>query len=260
MLKSVYLSIKLLKVSNLFKVMIGLLFTLGLINRLRGTYGWFSKVAGVLYGLTIYFIYDWNLLYSSIMLKVFYNFYVFTLFLYSFFGSFFTADYFIIPVDYLFFSSVTVPLLGAIGYVIGEMPGWGLWVGTLTEKAKNFFYLSYEREGGWYTGIQRLAEYLIPPTDANWIKHCTLALFFRGTWWWAFTLIPLLMLDYNIYLFLSEVILLAILFPVACYLGDYTSKKFSIAMMTGGWEHQEVIYGAMQVVVLTSSAFIQYNI
>ena len=100
-----------------------------------------------------------------------------------------------------------------------------------------------------YTGIQRLAEYLIPPTDANWIKHCTLALFFRGTWWWAFTLIPLLMLDYNIYLFLSEVILLAILFPVACYLCDYTSTKFNIAMMTGGWELQEGFYGVLQDLV-----------
>jgi len=111
---------------------------------------------------------------------------------------------------------IAVSILCFLGYLIGEMSGWGLWVGTLTNKLIDTWYLHTEREGGWYTGIQRLTEYLIEPTKENWIDHCRLALFLRGVWWASWMLLPLLLVDICPTTLILAIIVLGVAFPVSC--------------------------------------------
>jgi hypothetical protein len=233
------------------------MFVGGILNRLRGTYGWMSKVIGVVAGLLLYAKYAGSIGYTYVsvdLLKYFEGSYV---------------------LSALVDNSMLLAVGIMVGYVVGESIGWGLGVGTLTGLREKGFALHGEREYGWYTGTQRLVEYLIPPTQDNWLWHCRLALFIRGLWWWVPVLAPLWFVGFGASTLLCGAILLAVGFPVACEIGYYSTMVFNFGYnyktektelfykgklvkssgvkfinMSGGWEHQEVWYGVIQDIVV----------
>lgn len=153
--------------------------------------------------------------------------------------------YLLFPTHYI------VALCVGIGYIFGnKIGGFGLWKGSLSVKRENGFVYHTEREGGIYTGIQKLVEWIMPPTIENWLDHCRVALFFRGIWWWLPPLAPFYFVGIGINHIFLAVILLAIGFPLSCEIGYYTSKLWNFKYMEGGSEHSEVWYGVMQDLVL----------
>lgn len=137
------------------------------------------------------------------------------------------------------------------GYKVGEMVGWGVGVGALSvhrvttyEKSKD------EVEYGWYTWIQWLAKKLVPISEQTWILHCQVAIMLRGLWFAVWMLAPMAVLGVDVGRIVVGTLILAVGFPLACELGYWSSKKWSAHMMTGGWEHQEIGYGVLQVVTI----------
>lgn len=173
----------------------------------------------------------------------------------GFIGEFKIINGFILSliIGLLFHDNYFVAMFVGMGYIFGnKICGWGLWKGTLSVQREDGFFLHSEREGGIYTGIQKLVEWLMPPTIENWLDHCRVALFFRGIWWWLPTVIPLYFIGIGFnHLFLA-VLLLSIGFPLSCEIGYYTSKLWNFKYMDGGSEHSEVWYGLMQDIVLIS--------
>lgn len=160
-------------------------------------------------------------------------------------------------VGLLFPTHYIVAVFVGLGYIFGnKIGGWGLWKGSLAVKREDGFILHTEREGGIYTGIQKLVEWLMPPTIENWLDHCRVALFLRGIWWWLPTLATLYFIGIGFnHLFLA-VLLLSIGFPLSCEIGYYTSKLWNFKFMDGGSEHSEVIYGFMQDIVIIGGLII----
>lgn len=150
---------------------------------------------------------------------------------------------------YFVFHNPYVAMALAIGYVLGESFGWGLWIGTLTEQRELGYLLKDEGEGR-NNGIELVTTKFINPTQATWIKYCRLALSIRGLYWWIPTLAPLYFVGIGFNSLLLVIVLLSIGFPIACEIGYYTTTKFNFKHMGSGWEHQEVWYGLMQDIVL----------
>lgn len=161
--------------------------------------------------------------------------------------------------DYL--GSLIVSWSVALLYNGGErIGGWGLWVGSVSIQREKGFVIHEEREGGKWTGIQWLAEKLIPPTQINWLWHCRFSLFLRGIWW-GVCLLPL-MYFIEWYYVLASIVWLGVAFPLASEMGYHTSKLFSIHMkyfgMADGWSHQEVWYGLIGWDVVLIGLMYQY--
>lgn len=149
---------------------------------------------------------------------------------------------------YFVFHNPYISIAVAIGYVLGECFGWGLWVGTLTEKRELGFLLVDEGEGR-NNGIEWIASHIIKPTQENWLEYCRLALTIRGFYWWLPTLLPLYFVGISLDTLFIAISLLAIGFPIACEIGYYTSKLWNFKFMDGGSEHSEIWYGLMQDIV-----------
>lgn len=152
---------------------------------------------------------------------------------------------------YFVFHNPYVSIAVAIGYVVGECFGWGLWIGTLTEQRELGYLLADEGEGR-NNGIEWIAANVIEPTQETWIEYCRLALMIRGFYWWTPTLMPLYFVGVSLDLLLLAIGVLSIGFPIACEIGYYTTTKFNFKHMGSGWEHQEVWYGLMQDIVFLS--------
>ena len=234
------------------KLLMYLLIILGFLNRLRGTWGWWAKVNAAIYAAIVYYVYN-----DRMMLNKTYDVAVYILDCVNY-ALELLLDVTIGVPDRAMFSVVVVTALAFLGYVIGEMSGWGLWVGTLVAKFRDTWYLHTEREGGWYTGIQRLAEYLIPPTKENWIEHCRVALTLRGIWWASWMMIPLALVGLSINLLVLATLLLGVMFPYACDIGELLARngnelhsKYLNAGCVDGWEWQEFVTGTIQIIVYT---------
>ena len=152
------------------------------------------------------------------------------------------------------FGNPYVSIAVGLGYIIGESFGWGLWVGSLAvhrEATPN----KTEDEGA-NNGIQWIARKIVPNYLENWLMYCRVAMFFRGLYWYAPTLLPLYFLGFNLYLLLDCILFLSIGFPLAYDLGYYLRDKVSFnkygLSIQGGWELGEVIVGIEQdLVILT---------
>ena len=140
-------------------------------------------------------------------------------------------------VSYLFLHDVYLSGLVAIIYFIPLTSGWGTWdcIATDREATKPNPYSE-----GWL-GVQQIAEWLYS-SDKDWLTHCRIALLVDG----SLRALWVLFLPSG-YLFYP---LMASAFLFASELGYYTSKLWNFKYMTGGWEHQEVIYGVLQDLVL----------
>jgi len=178
-----------------------------ILNRLRGTWSWCSKVIGMLIAIAVHLVSD--------------NYYV--------------------------------SIASGLGYLLGESMGWGAWVGTLScyAKGREPNSTKYDDEGK-SNGIYWLASKLYDPIK-DWYNFCIIALAVRGVYWWIPVALPLAYL-YGITPILIALVL-GLLFPLAAILG-YRYRNIKIGKWTGGWEIQELIYGAMQDIALVIGVLI----
>lgn len=152
------------------------------------------------------------------------------------------------------FDNIGVTLTIMFGYIIGESFGWGLWVGSLTDRADGYtLYLNGEREGA-NNGIHWMASHIIKPTQESWINYCRVALAIRGLYWWTIPLSVLYFVGLPPYFIAGALLFLSISFPLACEIGYILDGKIKFhkygLSVEGGWEIQEVVYGFMQDLVL----------
>ena len=146
---------------------------------------------------------------------------------------------------YLVSSDYIISSFIAIGYLIGESFGWGLWVGTLTTQRENSYYLRDDNEGT-NNGIKWLATKIVTIELNSWLNYNRVALTIRGFYWWGLTLLPLIFIMNNLIVFLS-IILLSVGFTISSELGYLYSKHKN---NKNGWVYQEYIYGFMQDLVI----------
>ena len=152
------------------------------------------------------------------------------------------------------FNNPYISVAVGLGYIIGESFGWGVWVGSIAERADGYsLYLNGEQEGS-NNGIHLIASHIIEPTQETWLNYCRLALSIRGFYWWLPTLAPLYFIGFSLPVLALMIGLLSIGFPIACELGYYFRDKISFEKFglsyKGGWEIQEGFYGLMQDIVL----------
>ena len=150
------------------------------------------------------------------------------------------------------FDNPYVSIAVGLGYIIGESFGWGEWVGNLTTHRKN--KTDTLEDEGENNGIKYIATKLVPNWNVAFIKYCRVALGIRGIYWWLPTLAPLYFVGFSVVSITVAVAVLSIGFPIACEIGyrlngKITFHKFGISI-EGGWEIQEIVYGAIQDVVL----------
>lgn len=141
-------------------------------------------------------------------------------------------------VSYLFLHDVYLSGLVAIIYFIPLTSGWGTWdcIATDREAIKPTPYSE-----GWL-GVQQIAEWIYS-SDKDWLTHCRIALLIDGMFRALWVLIFVFFID--ICIVIPCFIMMSCAFLFASELGYYTSKLWNFKYMTGGWEHQEVIYGAV---------------
>jgi len=152
---------------------------------------------------------------------------------------------------YVCFGDVHVASMVAVGYVLGESFGWGLWVGNLTTHMSD----TIPDEGeGKNNGIQWMARKLVPNYATNMVRYCQVALSIRGFYWWLPTLAPLYFVGFNPYAIAVAVLILSIGFPLACEIGYLLKDKVHFEKygfsVVGGWEIQETAYGLIQDLVI----------
>lgn len=150
----------------------------------------------------------------------------------------------------------------AVAYLAGESMGWGKWIGAIMNQ--NYGPATEEEisdKEGTSNGIHFIANLLIPETK-SYYWYSVLALAIRGFYWFAITLLPLVVLGYtSIVLYLVSTIILGIAFPVSVILGAWTAQQFNFRYkffdMWGTWEHAEVWYGlVLDIIILTIIYFI----
>ena len=156
-----------------------------------------------------------------------------------------------------------------IAYIVGESKGWGKWVGSLsrvepwTEKHLVDDYA--DAEGKTFPFIHQIANSVckeqidgtFEQKCKQYKKYATLALALRGFYWW----LPmyLVLAAFGVISWYVAVIAgvgLGLMFPIAAELGRrwkferVYDLKFIKLSFSRGWENQEVVYGAMQGLVL----------
>lgn len=174
------------------------------------------------------------------------------------------------------FNNPYVSVAVGLGYIIGESFGWGLWLGSIAERADGYsLYLKGEREGA-NNGIHWLASHIIEPTKETWLNYCRVAMVIRGFYWYVPTLIPLYFVGFSPYLLLALIVFLSFGFMLSSELGYFVSKYFSASFnketkkyeivfsgkviksfdkdlkisFSGGWELGEGIVGLTQDIAI----------
>ena len=156
-----------------------------------------------------------------------------------------------------------------IAYLVGESKGWGEWVGSLsrvepwTEEHLQGDYK--DDEGKTFPFIYQISNFFIKEKIdgtfeeqcKQYRKHATLALMLRGIYWWL--PVYLVLAAFGVIGWQVAVIagvVLGIVFPIAAEIGrriKFTriyDLKFIKLSFSPGWENQEIVYGALQGVVL----------
>lgn len=156
-----------------------------------------------------------------------------------------------------------------VAYLVGEAKGWGEWVGSLTRVepwTEEHLQGDYaDNEGKEFPFIHQIANSVCKEQidgtfeqRANQYKrYATLALMLRGIYWWL--PVYLVMAAFGVINWYVAVIAgvgLGIAFPLACAIGKrwkferVYDLKFIKLSFSRGWENQEIVYGAMQGLVL----------
>ena len=156
-----------------------------------------------------------------------------------------------------------------VAYLVGESKGWGEWVGSLTRTEpwdEELIALVYrDDEGKTFPFICQIANFFIKEKIdgtfeeqcKQYRKHATLALMLRGFYWW----LPVYMVLSAFGVIGWQVALacavgLGIAFPLAAEIGRRIKferiydLKFIKLSFSPGWENQEIVYGAIQGIVM----------
>ena len=156
-----------------------------------------------------------------------------------------------------------------VAYLVGESKGWGEWIGSLsrvepwTEEHLQGDYK--DDEGKTFPFIYQIANFFIKEKIdgtfeeqcKQYRKHATLALMLRGFYWWL--PVYLVLATFGVISWEIAVIAgvgLGLAFPLAAAIGrEITFEriydlKFIKLSFSPGWENQEIVYGAIQGVVL----------
>lgn len=137
-------------------------------------------------------------------------------------------------------------------FVAGESYAWGKWIGFLVDYENKHEPEYDSKVGKGFPYIHYIANYIVDE-KIDYKRYCQVALAIRGLVWW----LPLYLLFAFIgFISYVEAVLLGIAvgigFPVAAYVGrnwDY-NNKIGVLEFKRGWENQEIVYGAMQGIVL----------
>ena len=137
-------------------------------------------------------------------------------------------------------------------FVAGESYAWGKWIGHLVDYGDEHSPEYDNKVGKSFPYIHYVANAIVSER-MNYKRYCQVALAIRGLVWFA----PMYaVLGYAGLINWIEVsvisIVLAIGFPIACYVGrswDYNAR-FGILEFKRGWENQEVVYGLFQGIAL----------
>ena len=137
-------------------------------------------------------------------------------------------------------------------FVAGESYAWGKWIGFLVDYENKHEPEYDSKVGKGFPYIHYIANYIVDER-IDYKRYCQVALAIRGLVWW----LPLYLLFAFIgFISYVEAMLLGIAigigFPVAAYVGrnwDY-NNKIGVLEFKRGWENQEIVYGAMQGIVL----------
>lgn len=152
-----------------------------------------------------------------------------------------------------YYGLVAIPL-----FLIGESFAFGKWVGYLVDYEDKHTPEYDNKVGKSFPYIHYLANHIVKETK-NYKRYCQVALIIRGFIWWTPLLILLgfvNLLDW--YQVAINSILLAIGFPLACWVGrnwklEYKSKYLNLSQ---GWENQEIAYGFIQFLCVSLSVFL----
>lgn len=154
------------------------------------------------------------------------------------------------------FSSFTHSMIGGVAsavlFLLGESFAFGKWVGYLVDYEDEHTPEYDSKVGKSFPYIHYLANYIVKETE-NYKLYCQVALTIRGFIWWTPLLILLGSIDLmSWYQVVASSIILAIGFPIACLVGrnwtfEYKTKH---CFTKRGWGNQEIVYGAMQGIVL----------
>lgn len=137
-------------------------------------------------------------------------------------------------------------------FLVGESYAWGKWIGYLVDYEDEHTPEYDSKVGKSFPYIHYISNSIVSER-VNYKKYCQVALTLRGFVWFA----PMYaVLGYAELINWIEVaiisIVLAVSFPIAAYVGrnwDY-NKKIGVLEFKRGWENQEIVYGAMQGIVL----------
>ena len=156
-----------------------------------------------------------------------------------------------------------------IAYLVGESKGWGEWVGSLTRVEpwdKALIDLVYrDDEGKTFPFIYQIANFFIKEKIdgtfeeqcKQYRKHATLALMLRGFYWWLpvyMVLVAFGVISWQVAIIAAVV--LGVAFPIAAEIGRRIKferiydLKFIKLSFSPGWENQEIVYGALQGLVM----------
>lgn len=80
----------------------------------------------------------------------------------------------------------------------------------------------------------------------------------RGLFWWSLPMLGIGLWIGNIQLAMFGLILISLAWPVCAELGYRTAAIWHTDMVEGGWEHQEIWTGASQVIIIAIISIIGY--
>ena len=253
----------------------------GLLHRLRGTWGWFAKVNGIVLGLFYFFMYSnyyvaifgcilyvlgesygWGdpvgcltddirvnrprnfldtedggnygirfftilLMYPKKYKDIFYNakittkkniklaFITLNTIIYSFASK-------VLSLSYKFKKKLIVKTISFIANILFSISNVGF-------KLIDSFVISEYKE-------------LI---IEDFINYSRIFLVIRGLYWWVPVIGLLSFININTYAIIIAIAILSLGWPLTAELGRFTARLWSKPYMAGGWEHQEVWYGAL---------------
>ena len=162
-----------------------------------------------------------------------------------------------------------------VAYLVGESKGWGEWVGSLTRVEpwdEALIDLVYrDDEGKTFPFIYQIANFFIKEKIdgtfeeqcKQYRKHTTLALMLRGFYWWLPVYIVVAafgVISWQVALMAA--VILGIAFPLAAEIGRRIKferiydLKFIKLSFSPGWENQEIVYGAIQGIVMWYVVFV----
>jgi hypothetical protein len=243
MVLSAYSDIKLLRFNSFFRIAITILFTLGLLHRLRGTKGYWAWVNALIYSISVLFCNPLNAFNSIYSLYAGLGYVAGESFGWGdpvgnitetrYRGSkefFMTADgenngirfltnlilkpWKIATILYNAYVTITYNLRIATSYLLKIENKW-------VARVVRFIHV------GKFESMLPCLNYK-PLEVSNFMVYSYLFLFIRGLYWGILSLTPLLLLDYNLDILIYGSLAMAISLPLSTELGYRSTRKLNL--------------------------------